>query len=75
MLLEKFFGDLREERVTEDVLVGRVEETFVDKFIFELREGLALCVFDGAVVDDLVFKYTLPKNFLNLCGDYRFSLW
>ena len=57
MLLEKFLGDLREERVAENILISRIEETFVDELGFELVESFSLGVFNRAVVDNLVSDF------------------
>ena len=46
MFLEEFLGDLREERIAQNVLVARIEETLIDKLVLELRKGLPLGVFD-----------------------------
>ena len=54
MLLEKFLGDLREERVAQNVLVSRIEETFVDELGFELVESFSLGALNRAVVNNLV---------------------
>ena len=55
LALEKFFRDLREEGVGENVLLGGVGVAFSGELVPELGDGVFLRVFFRAVVDDLVF--------------------